>query len=314
MLNFALGIEKKRNPQPMLKYRADLKSVAYIIITTALFVTMWNGYVPNPGHWILYVAFLFMSVTVSVMSHNHNHVNMWTWKPLNVLTDWWLTVFYGVPVFTWIPTHNRNHHRFNNKEGDSSLTYRKTEENNIVSLVTYPSDSGFHQLSMNVIPYMKELWKDDRKLFMEYFTQVIIYVGWIAAFMILDWQKALLYVIIPQQVSSYTVFIFNYVQHVHADEESKWNHSRNFMGVNWFLLNNGYHTIHHENAKLHWSELPEAHAKIVHNIDPELIEPTFLGYLFRVYVLGMINPKYKTRSMRLERIKSKQSKKEVQFA
>ncbi|MBY0427084.1 MAG: fatty acid desaturase [Cytophagales bacterium] len=298
----------------MLKYRADLKSVAYIIITTTLFVTLWNGYVPSPWHWVLFVAFLFMSVTVSVMSHNHNHINMWTWKPLNVLTDWWLTVFYGVPVFTWIPTHNRNHHRFNNKEGDSSLTYRKTEDNTLISLVTYPSDSGFHQLSMNVIPYMKDLWKNDRKLFFEYFTQVVVYVGWIATFMILDWQKALLYVIIPQQVSSYTVFIFNYVQHVHADEESKWNHSRNFMGVNWFLLNNGYHTIHHENAKLHWSELPEAHAKIAHNIDPSLIEPTFLGYLFRVYVLGTINPKYKTRSMRLDRIKSKQQHKEVQYA
>jgi fatty acid desaturase len=295
----------------MLKYRADLKTVAYIIITTTLFVTLWNGYVPGALHWALFVAFLFMSVTVSVIAHNHNHSNIWTWKPLNVLTDWWLTVFYGVPVFTWIPTHNRNHHKYNNKEGDSSLTYRKTEENNLFSLISYPSVSGFHQLSQNVIPYMKELWKDDRKLFLEYFTQVIVFVGWTAAFLILDWQKALLYVIIPQQVSSYTVFIFNYVQHVHADEESKWNHSRNFMGVNWFLLNN---TIHHENAKLHWSELPAAHAKIAHNIDPELIEPTFLGYLFRVYILGFINPKFKTRSMRLDRIKTKKQHKEVQYA
>jgi hypothetical protein len=59
------------------------------------------------------------------------------------------------------------------------------------------------------------------------------------------------------QVSLFAVLIFNYVQHVHADEESRYNHSRNFTGLlNAMLFNNGYHTIHHEHPGVHWNETP----------------------------------------------------------
>ncbi|MDX2195447.1 MAG: fatty acid desaturase [Cytophagales bacterium] len=284
----------------MLKYKADLKTLLYIVITTGIFIYQWQyGFT-----WWIYVIYLHFSVAVSVMTHNHNHINIWTNKPLNVLTDWWLTVFYGIPIFTWIPTHNRNHHRFNNKEGDSSITYRHTEENHALSLLSYPSVSGFYQMTKSIIPYMKYLKENDRKTFYEYWAQIIVLVLWNAAFLILDWQKALLYVIIPQQVSGFAVFVFNYVQHVHADEESRWNHSRNFMWVNLFLFNNGYHTMHHEKANIHWSELPKYHKEIESNIDPVLIEKSFWGYIFRTYVISIFMPKYKSRSMRLERIAS----------
>jgi fatty acid desaturase len=116
---------------------------------------------------------------------------------------------------------------------------------------------------------------------------VFVLIIWVVAFLILDWKKAIYMVIIPQQVSAFAVFVFNYVQHVHVDEESKYNHSRNFMGVNLFLFNNGYHTMHHEKAVLHWSELPEAHKKIEHLIAPHLTEQSFWWYMIRTYVLSI---------------------------
>ncbi|MDX2190139.1 MAG: fatty acid desaturase [Bacteroidota bacterium] len=284
----------------MLKYKADLRAVAYMIATSCLFAYQW---IYGFNVWI-YIIYLHFSVAVSVMTHNHNHINIWKNKVLNVFTDWWLTVFYGVPVFTWIPTHNRNHHRYNNKEGDSSITYRHTENNNIFSVLSYPSISGYHQMTQSIIPYMKQLWADDRPKFYEYLTQVFVLISWVATFLILDWQKALLYVVIPQQVSGFSVFVFNYVQHVHADEESRWNHSRNFMWVNAFLFNNGYHTMHHEKANIHWSELPQYHKEIEKNIAPDLIEKSFWGYIFKTYVLSIFVPKYRSESMRLKRIAS----------
>jgi hypothetical protein len=75
-------------------------------------------------------------------------------------------------------------------------------------------------------------------------------------------------------------------------------------GLNAFLFNNGYHTVHHATPGLHWSRTPEAHAKVAHNIDPILNEPGFFSYLFRVYVLGLFVPRFRTTSMRLERIAS----------
>ncbi|MDB5284963.1 MAG: fatty acid desaturase [Bacteroidota bacterium] len=284
----------------MLKYRADLRALVYMVITTALFAWFWiEGF-----NIFLYILFLHFSVAVAVMTHNHLHINMWNNKWMNILTDWWLTVFYGVPVFTWIPTHNRNHHRFVNKEGDSSITYRHTEENNLLSLISYPSTSGFYQMKMSVFPYMADLKTRNPRTYWENWAQVVVLAVWILGFLILGWKQAILYVIIPQQVSAFTVFVFNYIQHVHADEESRWNHSRNFMGVNLFLFNNGYHTAHHERANIHWSELPAAHEKIVANIHPSLIEKGFWSFIFRVYILGHFSAKYRTPNMREERMQA----------
>ena len=125
-----------------LKHNADVKSLIYIFITTALFITQWMWIGVNP---FIYTWFLFMAVTVAVMTHNHNHLPMWQSKAMNLFTDWWLTVFYGFPIFAWIPTHNKNHHRFNNREGDDSITYRVSEKNNFLTLISYPTISGYYQ-------------------------------------------------------------------------------------------------------------------------------------------------------------------------
>ncbi len=284
-----------------LKNNADVKSIIYIIITTALFVTQWIWVGVNP---FIYTWFLFMSVAVAVMTHNHNHLPMWRSKFMNVLTDWWLTVFYGFPIFAWIPTHNKNHHRFNNREGDDSITYRVSEKNNFLTLVSYPTISGYYQQKA-IANYLKDMKANNKEKFWISISQYVVLVLWIAAALVIDWEKALLFVIIPQQVSLFSVLIFNYVQHVHANEESEWNHSRNFTGfLNFLLFNNGYHTIHHHKAGLHWSIVPDAHREIEKNIDPILLERSFWWYIFRSYFLSIFIPKFRTNSMRLERIRN----------
>ena len=283
-----------------LKDNADVKSLIYVFITSALFIVQWMWLGVNP---FIYTWFLFMSVAVAVMTHNHNHLPMWRSKVLNVLTDWWLTVFYGFPIFAWIPTHNKNHHRFNNREGDDSITYRVSEKNNFLTLVSYPTISGYYQQKA-IFSYLKEMKANNKEKFWISISQYFVLVLWIAAALVLDWEKALLFVIIPQQVSLFSVLIFNYIQHVHADEESEWNHSRNFTGfLNFLLFNNGYHTIHHHKAGLHWNKAAQAHNEIKQNIDPILLERSFWWYIARSYFLSIIIPKFRTNSMRLERIK-----------
>ena len=283
-----------------LKEKADVKSLIYILITTSLFIAQWMWIGVNP---FLYTWFLFMSVTVAVMTHNHNHLPIWRSKVMNVLTDWWLTVFYGFPIFAWIPTHNKNHHRYNNRDGDDSITYRISEKNNFLTLISYPTISGYYQQKA-ILTYLKDLKANNREKFWISISQYIVLLFWIAAALIIDWEKALLFVIIPQQVSLFSVLIFNYVQHVHANEESKWNHSRNFTGfLNFLLFNNGYHTIHHHRAGLHWNKVPEAHKEIEKNIDPILLERSFWWYITRSYLLSIFIPKFRTNSMRLERLR-----------
>ena len=287
----------------MLKNSADIKSLIYILITTALFVAQWVFIGVNT---FIYTWYLFMSVAVSVMTHNHNHLPMWQSKTLNTITDWWLTIFYGFPIFAWIPTHNKNHHRFNNREGDDSITYRVSERNNFLTLISYPTISGYYQQKA-IFGYLKDLKANNKEKYWLCISQYVILFLWIAGALLIDWQKALLFVIIPQQVSLFSVLIFNYVQHVHANEESEWNHSRNFTGfLNFMLFNNGFHTIHHHKAGLHWYKVPEAHKEIKDNINPILMERSFWWYIVRVYILSIFIPKFRTNSMRLERIREEE--------
>jgi len=282
----------------LLRNQADRRTLLYIALTTALFVFQWTlGF-----NWPIYVLYLFLSIAVTVIAHNHNHVPIWKQKRMNALTDYWLTVFYGFPAFAWVPTHNMNHHALNNREGDYTITYRLTEHNHLLMLLAYPTVSSYYQ-QKPIRDYLKRQWTVDRGYFWFCLSQYALLALWIGVALLVDWKKALLFVIIPQQVGLFSVLVFNFVQHVHADEESKWNHSRNFTGfLNLVLFNNGYHTVHHEKAGTHWSALPAAHAKVASLIAPELQERGFWSFIGRSYFLGMILPKYRTRSMRLARL------------
>lgn len=283
----------------MLKYRADIRTVIYMIATTATLVVQWS--LPS-FNIFLFTLSLYLAISTAVIAHNHNHVAMWRSKFMNTLTDYWLTLFYGFPAFAWIPTHNKNHHKLNNKAGDYTITYRYSEKNNLITLLSYPTISSYFQQTP-IYAYLRELWHTNRTDFFLYISQYGILGIYVIAMLLLDWQKALLYVIVPHQFALYTIMIFNYVQHVHADEQSEYNHSRNFLGLtNQFLFNNGYHTVHHMRAATHWSELPEAHRKVAHLIDPKLNESGFWSYMFRNYIVGLVAPKKRTSSMRLTRL------------
>ncbi|MBK8564626.1 MAG: fatty acid desaturase [Saprospiraceae bacterium] len=295
----------------MLRYSADARSFAFMLLTTFLLFFLWkNGSeLSTPVFILLYGLQLLMAVVVSVMVHNHQHLAMWKHKWLNVATDNWLTAFYGFPIFAWIPTHNSNHHVHVNKEPDYTRTYQRTEKNNLITLLSYPSLSGMKQQGP-VFQYMKSLWGQNRRKFWFHFLQVISLLAFIIIALAIDWRKAIWYVIIPQQVSTFSVLIFNYVQHIHADEESEFNHSRNITGpvLNFILLNNGYHTAHHISPGIHWSQLKEKHEAIAGKIDPRLNERSFLWFLFRTYILGAFIPSCRTQNMRFERMQGSEAK------
>ena len=292
----------------MLKYKADIKTLFFLLLATAILFIQWNvGF-----NYILFFAGIYLAVTVAVIAHNHNHVPIWKSDLLNDITDYWITLFYGFPAFAWTPTHNKNHHKFNNREGDYTITYRISERNNIFTLLSYPSVSSYFQ-QHPTMAYLRDLWANKRGKFFVAICQYLVLGIFIGISLWLDWRKSLLYIIIPQQFALFTVLVFNYIQHVHADEESEFNHSRNFVSklTNFMMFNNGLHTVHHHRASTHWSKLPEAHAKMAHLIAPHLNEKTIWGYLFKAYIIAPFVKKYRTISMRLMR---KAKKKEMKLA
>ena len=110
-------------------------------------------------------------------------------------------------------------------------------------------------------------------------------IGWVPTHKLLDWRRALLFFLVPQQVALFLIQCVNFLQHVETDPQSEWNHSRNFVSptLNILLFNNGYHTVHHWKPGVHWSLTPKLHADVAAKIHPELLVQSWLKYVGYTY-------------------------------
>ncbi|HEY6081312.1 MAG TPA: fatty acid desaturase, partial [Polyangiaceae bacterium] len=93
---------------------------------------------------------------------------------------------------------------------------------------------------------------------------------------------------LPAALASYWMMLTNYLQHVGCDSRSSDAHSRNFVSPfwNWFVFDNGFHTVHHQHPGLHWSRYRQLHRLIAPRIDPALNQRFIPSYMLRRYVLG----------------------------
>ncbi len=247
---------------------------------------------------------IYLAIAAGTIAHNHNHCVTFHSKTLNTLFSNYISVFYGYPVFAWVPTHNLNHHKLVNKPGDATITWRHTNSNNLLVAITYFFVSAYYQAGP-INEYKAKAKAKNPKLARQITMQYAVWLGVSAAFLALGvalhgWKTGLFIFLIvtflPQFFGTYTMMLFNYMQHVHTDPWSKHNHSRNITGrvFNFLLFNNGLHTIHHNNAGAHWSTAYEEHAKVAHLVDPRLNEVSFSWFVVRVYFLGAVIPQLRT--------------------
>ena len=268
---------------PTMRYRADIRTLVYIGSTYALLLLLWN----TGFQWPAFLALMFFSMTMAVIAHNTSHLGVFEETWANKLTTYAISALYGQPTFVWPPTHANNHHVYANREGDEAISWRWTNRNTWwMALLYYPMCAYYQTKLIN--PFLGRMWKRRRKDFWLAISEYVFYYGYMIVLLSLDWQKAILYALIPQQFALWCVHFFNYVQHVDCDLDSKWNHSRNFVGrwINGWLFNNGLHHVHHWKPMAHWSELPGLHAQIQHLMHPDLRIRNTVWWLFRQYVIG----------------------------
>jgi beta-carotene hydroxylase len=265
----------------MLRYSADRRTLLYLLATASLAGINWYIGRVEP---VLYGLQLFMFFTVAVISHNHNHVAIWKSRFANLVTSYVISMFYGYPSVGWVPTHNQVHHKLNNKPGDSSRSPKIFKGNHLLALLVYPAVTGIAQ-TRDIQEFLVTLWRRDRSAFWRAVSEYVVFFGVMIAFFTIDWRRALLFVLVPQQVALFAIQVVNYLQHVETDAYSEWGHSRNFVSplLNAVLFNNGYHTVHHLKPGVHWSLTPALHARHSDKIDRSLLVPSLFGYLGYTY-------------------------------
>ena len=261
---------------------------------------------PELAVWVCPLS-CYLALSAGVIAHNHNHTPTFRDRRFNGVFGNWLSIFYGYPTFAWVPTHNLNHHKFVNKEGDATITWRHTNKHNALVAATYFFVSSWYQ-SEPIRDYIQKAKEKNPELYrtivgqyvffgtthLALFALAIALHGWRVGFLV--WSLMFL---LPALFALWTIMLFNYVQHVHTDPWSDHNHSRSFVApsLNFLLFNNGLHSAHHEMAGAHWSTLPELHRKLAPLIDPKLNEPSFWLFCLKNYLLSPVFPSLGTKQL-----------------
>lgn len=284
------------------RYAADYRTLLW---TFVLFPGVALAHYARPGlvGWLLPVS-LYLGFCAGVFSHNHNHCPTFTSRRVNAAFGAWLSFFYGYPTFAWIPTHNLNHHKFVNRAGDATITWRYTKAHTFWVAATYFFVSAYFQ-GGPLKEFIARARAQNPRLYRQIVVQYAIVFGGHAAMLALAialhgvGTGLLVYAfafLVPALFALWSMMFINYVQHVHCDPWSKHDHSRNFVSRlgNWLVFNNGFHTAHHEHAGAHWTTLPALHARIAAQIHPALKQSSILGFCLRTYVLGLFSGRRRT--------------------
>jgi beta-carotene hydroxylase len=285
-----------------LRFAADRRTLIYAFGLMPACVVVQLAF-PWLAGWLLPVS-MYLSYSAGVIAHNHNHSATFVGRSWNVLLSGWISVFYGYPTFAWVPTHNENHHRFVDRPGDATSTHQGFRPNTLGRAFLYPFESGRNQAPL-IRRFLERAKARSPQLYATMRAQYAVVYGTHAAVAALaivlhGWTRGLFVYAsalgIPAAGAVWGLMFTNYVQHVGCDPWSRWNHSRNFCSpwMNWLVFDNGFHTIHHQRAALHWSLTREAHARIAQNIDPRLNESSIFGYCMKEYVLARLVPSLAT--------------------
>jgi len=272
----------------MPKRIADLRALFFVFFSIAI---QASGFILLPESWalklLICIAACQTCFVCAVISHNTMHCPMFKSRFANRLVQFLLTVGQGDAVSSFIPGHNLGHHTHLEGPKDTMRTTKMRFRWNLLNQVLFMFMIG-GDLVKHTYRYVWATRTRKKTFFRQFFMETIFLFSIYGA---LIWnfglEPFLLYGFIPHLFSSWGIIGVNFVQHDGCDSSHPVNHSRNFVGtlMNWWTFNNGYHGIHHAHPGLHWSLLPEAHAKeFTPTIHPSLEQKSLIAYCFVAYI------------------------------
>jgi beta-carotene hydroxylase len=200
-----------------------------------------------------------------------------------------------------------NHHKFINRPGDATVTWRYSRRNTWLIASTYFFVSVYWQKGL-IDAFTQKARTTNPRLHRQIVAQrLTVVLGHAVLFALAlgfhGWRTGAAVYACGAGASAamglWGMIFFNYIQHVHCDPWSAHNHSRNFVSpiANWLVFNSGFHTVHHEHPGAHWSQLPALFKRIAKDIHPDLRQSSLFGFCLRAYLLGPFCARLRTRQI-----------------
>ena len=283
------SVARRRVDTWLLHHRADRRQIGIVALYLAIVLAMY--FVPACRNVPMFLAACYLSFLNAVVIHNHLHKGIFKSKALNRLFRCVISFGALYPASANIASHNVVHHHFDDDgQPDWAAPDNVSFRWHLLNLLHFPNVVGPNTFG-GVTRWARTTRQSDFR--QQYLLEQIVAFGGTAALLAFDFWGALFFVVMPQLWGARGILRINLIQHDGCDTTSDWNHSRNFVGrwFNWVMCNNGYHTIHHNRAGMHWSVLAEQHQReCVGRVDPRLDEPSMLLYLLRTFVLRVAPP------------------------
>lgn len=280
---------RSRRGDWLLHNTADYRQIGIVSLYWVLLFSMY--FIEEARNPVCFLGACYLSFLNAVVIHNHLHKGIFRSKGLNRIFRGVLSFGALYPASANVASHNLVHHHFDDDgQPDWAAPDNVSFRWHLLNLIHFPNVVGPNTFNGVARWARTTRQKDFRR---QYLLEQVFSFGLTGVLLALDFWPALFFVVIPQLWGARGILRINLIQHDGCDITSEWNHSRNFVGraFNWVMCNNGYHTIHHNRAGLHWSVLAETHDRECGpRTDPSLNEPSMVLYLLRTFVFRFRRP------------------------
>jgi fatty acid desaturase len=250
----------------LFKYPEDRLPVAVAVGLTVLDVAVYLA-VRSP--WLLVGYWLLMVIPKGVLSawnHHHQHVPTFRFTVLNRLLELCYALHTGVTTHTWVLHHVLGHHQnFLDQAKDESRWKRADGQKMGVLQYTL-------EVAVTAYPRAFEVGRRYPTHQRQFLIFGALSFALVAALIAYKPLAGVMLFALPMVCSMlYTAWV-TYDHHSGLDTDDHFHASYNNLN-RWFnrLTGNlGYHTAHHYRQGVHWSRLPDVHARIEHQIPAHL--------------------------------------------
>ena len=246
----------------------DLPLVYLLINVTATVVPLVMVLIlstPSHAYGIAYLATVFGLYLQRFMLalHYGTHVavfrnNLFIGRTLNALAPMVLAPLFGIPSGVYALHHAVMHHVENNKVGKDLSSTAGFQRDSVLAFLAY----WLRFTIGSCVELPMYAWKQKRYSMAA--QCALGFAGTFAAYSFtarINSVAALWIFVVPYFVSSLALMFGNWSQHVFVDpDKPHCNYRLSYCAINHsdnqYTFNDGYHTVHHVNSRVHWSELP----------------------------------------------------------
>jgi len=240
-----------------------LTAVDFILYFTVDDVALLIGY---------YLLMILPKGVICAWNHHHQHLFTFRNAALNRGLELAYALHTGVTTHLWRLHHVLGHHlNFLDQEKDESRWKRK--DGTQMGVVEYTLNVALTAYTRGYT--VGKRYPKQQKPFLIFTALTFIVVA------ALVWYKpvaGLMLFVLPMITSLLFTAYVTYEHHSGLDTDNEFEASYNNLNPTFNLLtgNLGYHTAHHHKQGVHWSKLPELHAKIEDKIPEHLYQKSIL--------------------------------------